>query len=96
LKRVIFKSRVEGGASHEVVQVLANPFESQRDESGKDRARRRRRTSAFLVRVRSRGSEIKGKVIQRPVNVERAVSIASGERYPEHKVKGDEVSGRQK
>src|SRR5450631_649322 len=44
-----------------VLQVFVDPFEPKLRESGKDRASWRRWTSAFLVRTRLRGVELKGK-----------------------------------
>jgi hypothetical protein len=46
-------------AGRQVLRLLADPFEPQVSESGKDRACRRRRTSAFPVKARWRGLEFK-------------------------------------
>jgi hypothetical protein len=46
------------------LQVFVDPFERERRESGEDRATWRRRTSAFLVRGRLRGVELKIKFFE--------------------------------
>ena len=51
-------------ASHEVLQIFANPFESKIHESGEDRTFWWRETSDFRVRMRSGGSEFKIKCFE--------------------------------
>ena len=46
---------------HDVLQIVANAFKIEICESGKDKARGRRRTSAFSVRAGSRRLESKVK-----------------------------------
>jgi len=69
-------------AGHEVLQILADASELKKKRGGENRACQGRRTSAFWVRTRSGGVEFKENIL-RLVNVERAVTNASGEKYPE-------------